>query len=150
MFPRIEFIVTLLAGLVVGALLCGQSRADTWLVSTVTSYHTAKQEQYNANNFGLGVEHDIADRWRASAGFYENSYYRRSWYAGASYCLWTSGAWKVGVFGAAVTGYGEPVQAALMPVLTYEAKTWGANIGIVPHPERGVGVIGLQLKYRLR
>jgi len=141
-------------GFLVGILLGLISRpacADTWLVATVASYHSNRDIEHNERNWGLGIEHDLSDTWRLTAGHYRNSYWRDSSYVGALWMPLVYGRVRVGVLLGAVTGYDRlvgPFAPTVLPTLMYEGKQWGANLGVMPSPERGVGVLGLQIKRR--
>ena len=52
-------------------------QADTYLTTTIASYHSDRDTEYNEFNFGLGINHD---QW--IAGFYDNSHDTIAWYAG--------------------------------------------------------------------
>ena len=54
-----------------------QAQAETYLTTTIASYHSDRETEYNEFNPGLGVRHN---NW--IAGCYENSHSNPSCYAG--------------------------------------------------------------------
>lgn len=140
------FLILLLAHLFVVPTL---ARADTWLVATVASYHTNREVEHNERNWGLGFEQDIWQDSRLVGGFYKNSYYRQSQYLGITYMPFRLGPVRLGAMFGGVTGYDPGVQPIVLPTISIEGKRWGANLGVAPSSTKGVGVLGLQIKYNL-
>lgn len=137
-----------------------RAKADTWLVATVTSYHSDDETgrtstgKHNNQNYGLGFEHDVD--WikdsRFVGGFYKNSFYKESVYAGVTYMPWTIGPAKIGAMFGLVTGYdNKPIMPTVLPTVSFEGKQYGVNIGLMPtwSESRAGIVIGLQLKMKL-
>ena len=126
--------------------------ADTWVTATVASLHYGADRSYEQQNWGVGIEQDLAKDWRAIAGHYRNSNRRDSLYFGAS---WTPMRW--GNFGSGmammlVGGYEttkrpELVKAAF-PFFSYESKGWGLNVPIIPKYQDNPGVIAIQIKFK--
>jgi hypothetical protein len=153
-------VIAAVAGLLLLSFLLGRCEAraeetkpQTWGVATIASYHANREVKHNERNWGLGLEHDLNDKWRFAAGGYRNSYWRDSVYVGALWLPAQSGNYKFGVLLGAVTGYDHvvgPFAPTVLPTLMYEGKQWGANLGVMPSPARGVGVLGLQLKWRFQ
>jgi hypothetical protein len=145
-----------------GLAFCKPAHAGTWLVGTVTSYHTDRTADYNERNFGLGVELPTSvDRLSIIGGFYKNSIYRYSGYVGPSWTPFQAGDFHFGGAAGLVSGYdtGTRVVPALIPTATWEHDGWGANFFVGPKPPRFVThseparrstVFGLQLKVFLK
>lgn len=141
-------------GLVVGFLLAlGMSgRADEWVTATVRSYHMERGKGYEENNTGFGLETDVSPRIRLALGFYRNSDRSDSLYGAFVYCpvsvRW--GNWRGCGMAGVVTGYSERVAPLAGMVLSYEGKTWGANLLILPNKKGDFteGVWALQAKRR--
>ena len=138
------------------ASISTRAKADTWVTATVASYHSDRSTPHNELNYGLGFEHDV--NWfkfkdsRFVGGFYKNSNWKQSTYVGLTYMPWTIGPAKVGAMFGVVTGYEEmKVMPTILPTVSFEGKTFGANIGLMPAwSDKGAGVIvGLQLKMKL-
>lgn len=55
-------------------------KADTYLTTTIASYHADREEEYNEFNPGLGIRHN---NW--IAGAYVNSHENPAWYAGREF-----------------------------------------------------------------
>jgi hypothetical protein len=119
------------------------AKAETYLVATTVSLHLPRNG-YNQWNPGLGLEHDISDRWKLAAGFYRNSIRSDSIYAGAIYTRWKLGEVRIGTSIGILTGYGRPIPM-LAPMVM-----WGRfNFMVIPPLEGKSGVIGVQLKMPL-
>lgn len=118
---------------------------DTWLVVTVGSRH--HKRGYNEHNWGLGLEHGVSEYWRLVVGTYKNSFYRDTIYLGAMYTPFSfaaaGGTVRLGGAVLYASGY-EPQPVVLpFPMIAYEQKHWGLNVGpILPT------VVGFQLKLR--
>lgn len=159
---KIEAIViAMVLAYMLGAGFSSTAKADTWLSATITSYHsddtTSKTStgKHNSQNFGLGFEHDVdfVPHSRFVGGFYDNSFYKTSTYVGLSYMPWTVGPAKIGAMFGVVTGYdNNNVMPTILPTVSFEGKTFGANIGLMPSwSDRGTGIIiGLQLKMKIK
>ena len=124
--------------------------ADLWLGATVASYHTDRSSPHNERNWGLSAEYQATAAWRATAGAYRNSQWRNSVYAGGLWIPEQPGNWKGAVLVAMLTGYRHSAVPVALPTIVYEQKNWGINVGVMPSLERGLGVIGLQIKGKLR
>jgi len=89
-------------GLIVAALLtgmflseCEAANNDLWLDINMGSYHergywwtrddngTITEGEFNQKNFGLGLTYGINNYVDINGGFYDNSYNKNSFYAGA-------------------------------------------------------------------
>ena len=134
---------TLLAALLAAA--SGGCFAETWAVASVASYHLHRAGQ-NEFNLGAGLERDLAERWRAVAGGYNNSSGDASFYAGAVYSHTRIGRVRLGTLVAVVTGYEKSPCLLAAPVLSIEGRSLGVNFGLIPGAG---GVFFLQLKLRL-
>ena len=143
-----------MVGLGLGAALTlavapASCRADTWVVGTVASHHFEHPDTHNERNFGLGFETDVARDVRAIGGFYKNSNYRETVYAGAAWLPFRVGNFRLGAAGVLATGYAPyPVVPAIFGVVTYERQNWGVNLGFIP-PASSIkqpAVLGLQFK----
>lgn len=96
-------------------LFCFSSNvfADTHLIITLTSKHSDKtyistnniETEYNDDNFGLGIAYDINNNIQARVGFYDNSYYNISVYAGGSLHTNINKPFAIGIQAGLVHGY---------------------------------------------
>lgn len=126
---------------------------ETWLTVPIASYHFDRSSDRCEVNPGLGIETDVAKDIRFHAGGYHNSNCRPSTYLCGSYTPWSFGNWKSGGALCGFTGYhkekkvnGEAeredkVILAPLAVFSYERKTWGLNVLIVP-PEKLLAIVG--------
>ena len=119
-------------------------RADDFLVATCCSYHF-ERKGYNERNYGLGLEHSISRDCRLLAGFYDNSLYRQTVYAGAVYAPLRTGQWHFGAVMGVFTGYAPQPEPLAAPVLMWEGEHLGVNLLVIPIPQ---GLVGAQLKWR--
>ena len=116
--------------------------ADWWLTATLTSYHFDRRG-YNEKNYGLGAEYHWDETYRGGFGFYENSYYRRTYYLMAQWLPIHSGNWHTGMSVGLVSGYEKNAVVVPIPTVAYENDKVGVNLGITP------AFIGVQIKFRL-
>lgn len=126
---------------------------DTSLVVSGLSYHFDRTKKYNEQNFGLGLEHRLSDDFRVSAGWYRNSFYRQSRYAGVVYAPVEAGELRFGAALGVVSGYYRNqgrYMPLVLPTAMWDGRDFGINIGVVPKSKRtGGGGIALQMKWRL-
>ena len=126
--------------------------ADTWIVGTVASIHYNADKKYEERNYGVGIEQDLAENWRAAAGVYRNSNRRDSLYFGLGWHPLKWGNWKLGAAFLLVGGYETPDRPELVkaafPVLTYEQDRWGANVAFIPQVKDNPGLVGFQIKFK--
>ena len=125
--------------------------AETWLVSTVHSYHYERGGHPDRceDNWGIGVEHYFTQDWAFMAGGYRNSYCDRSIAVGGMWMPLHRGYFHFGLVGGAVTGYDKKVGGYLIPTMMIQNKHVGLNIGVVPSTDRAFTVIGFQVKVRV-
>lgn len=133
--------------LVASVLLCALvpksvAAEETWLAVTVRSYHFNRDKDYNEENYGLGIERQGRHAWGWAAGFYENSYYRTTVYAGPTYTFADWGTIKLRACACLATGYKHPIGFYPLPTIGIEGKQVGANIAVTP------SMMGLQLKWK--
>jgi len=120
-----------------------------WAVATVRSYHHQRNKKHNEDNWGLGVERNLTRDWTAAAGFYDNSYDKRSVYAGMIWAPVHVGHFHFGLSGGIVDGYEKhPFSFFLFPIMAVQGKNYGINLALVPSVHDSYTVIGLQLKTR--
>lgn len=155
MTPRTAFYAGFLScALLVVAVLIGihESKADSWVTATVRSYHMERGKGYEEQNYGLGYERSLFGNWRYSVGVYRNSERRDSAYGAGVYCppYLQSANWRVCAMAGLVTGYESGIAPLAGGALSYEGKTWGLNLLMVPSAKGDItkGVIALQLKRR--
>jgi hypothetical protein len=127
--------------------------AETFVTVSIASYHFDRSGDHCEVNPGIGIETDVAKDIRFHAGGYHNSNCRPSGYFCGSYTALTLGNWKAGSALCAFTGYHKEKRVdgkteredkeliAPLGVVSYERKTWGINILIVP-PEKLLSIIG--------
>lgn len=138
-------VMSLLGIIVVLAIGCPRAHAgETWAVASLRSYHFERRGQ-NERNPGLGIERELAPRWRLVAGGYENSSHDASFYAGAVYAPLARGDARLGVLGAAVSGYEDKPSAMVAAIVMLEGRRFGVNLGLIP---AAGGVLFLQAKVR--
>ena len=139
-----------LAGLICGVL--GTGKTEEWVTATVRSYHMERGKGYEEQNYGLGYERSLFGNWRLAAGVYRNSERRDSAYGAGVYCprYLQYGNLRGCATAGLVTGYGSIVAPLAGGVISYEGKTWGLNLLMVPSAKGDItkGVIALQLKRR--
>ncbi|HKW15639.1 MAG TPA: hypothetical protein VJS69_14220 [Candidatus Krumholzibacteria bacterium] len=140
----------------------GCARADTWSSLGGVSHHFNRSTPHNEENFGYGFETDTGiPHLRVIGGQYKNSFWRRTFYAGASYTPWALGPVQLGFQAAALTGYGsdtcddtghcsyhERLTVFGVPMAQIEGKHFGVNALIAPSLSHKGGVVALQFKVK--
>lgn len=127
--------------------------SQVWVNPGFYSIHFDRNAGLRDGNPGLGFEWQVTKWVSLTAGRFRNSDDRMSNYAGAYVMPWSWGAWR---FGAVVGGFDGYPKAndggwfpALIPVISYERRYVGLNVGIVPEiKDRLHGAISFQLKFR--
>jgi len=133
---------------IVFMVLASPALSQTWLTVTTASHHFDRND-YEEQNWGLGLEHSLSEQWRVTAGIYRNSFSKTSIYVGGVYSPFAFGPAAVGVMGGLFTGYGDHLQPVLAPVLSLEGRRLGANLLYVPPYGDHRGLVALQLKWKL-
>ncbi len=101
----------------------------------LASYHPNSSEDYNEFNRGLGIEYHL-DSFFLSAGYFWNSLYRDSFYAGVGKEItfgdvnWVG----VGALAGAITGYrnGQRPRPAVVPYIFFTKDRYTLKIHYVP------------------
>jgi hypothetical protein len=124
---------------------CVGACAETWLVLNGIAQHLDRGSYCNNHlTPGLGIE---KDGW--AGGFYDNSNCRTSWYAAKYWLPLSVGPIKAGVIAGAVSGYSTSLIPAGGLAATYERKTWGVNLILIPpFSDSSPGVLWGQVKFR--
>ena len=127
------------------SLIGYSAHAETWLSSSVLSFHLDRDSGKNERNFGVGIKHFVDERNVIAAGVYRNSNDIDSGYLVGGRCFYRSSyACGGGIFGL-VTGYEEHAIVMGGLVLTLHGKKWGASLAYFP---KDSGVFGLQIERR--
>ena len=92
--------VIILAVLTVFSLTCS---AENYIRLTGVSLHSTAGN--NALNYGIGLEHELNDRWSVAGGWYRNSEWHGSAYAYGRYAVYRDDMWNIGIGVGGVTGY---------------------------------------------
>lgn len=127
---------------------------------------TCASEKFNSQNFGLGVTYSLTPHFDAKLGFYDNSYYRTTLYAGVNakhdfhYEKFTL---SPGVMVGGATGYdktpmeGDVVQLIAIPNVKMSYDMVGVTVGYIPKSPVGtkkdetqVSVVTLQFNIKVR
>jgi hypothetical protein len=128
--------------------------AGVWVNPGFYSVHFDRDAGLRSDNPGIGVEWPVS-RWVSlTAGRFRNSDNAISNYAGAYVMPWNWGSWRFGAVVGGFDGYPKVRDGAwfpaLIPVVAYESRHWGLNVGVVPEIQgRLHGAISFQLKFRL-
>lgn len=102
------------------------------VVVHVASYHLDRSKQHNELNHGLGLRLPLARRLFAAAGFFENSLYRTSVYAGVGTDVRLLDHVALRLTAAVLTGYQVPVLPVILPELVISGRRYGMAIGFMP------------------
>ncbi len=118
--------------------------------------HHFKHGNFREDNYGPGVEVDLAPQHALMAGSFINSDRERSRYAAYYWRPWRRqiGALDLGagivvglIDGYSTTRNGSWFPAAV-PAVSVEHRFLGANLAFIPHPKNGAA-LALQLKLRV-
>ena len=133
-------------------------RRQVWLNPGFFSWHFDRDQNFNEENWGVGVEVVFAPDHTLMAGIFNNSDREQSRYAAYQ---WRPLHWhpsgidvSAGIALGAFDGYPNNRDGgwfvALLPVLAVEGKYVGANFSIVPTIKDKVhGAVVLQIKFRV-
>lgn len=129
------------------AMVCIQGKTADWLVLPFFAFHLDRGIYCNDKAAGLGWERSHSESNRSQITVFRNS--NCEWSAVGVKCglPLQVGDVRLGGCAGGVTGYGAPVMPAGGFVATYERKTWGVNVIMVPpFGDSSPGVIWLQAK----
>jgi hypothetical protein len=136
------------------ALASNTNTGNLWLNIGALSTHLNESQNYNGNNWGVGLEYGLTPDVSLMGGRFNNSVHRNSNYAAIGWQPWRWGAWKIGAALGVMDGYpavdnGNSFFAAL-PLASYEGKRFGVNLAVIPSLPNIDGALVVQLKMRLR
>ncbi len=128
--------------------------SEFWINPGFISHHFQTDKGLNNNNYGLGAEYRYSTTSAFTAGEFYNSDRQTSHYAGWYWQPVSFGSLRLGGVVGAFDGYPKMLNGgwfpAVIPVISYEYKSVGANIAIVPtYQNRLYGAISVQLKVKL-
>ena len=126
---------------------------ELWLNVGGFSRHFNRQANHNENNLGLGLEYRTNEELSFMAGSYHNSVRKSTTYAAVNWQPLSMGSFKLGAAVGLMNGYpamnrGGTFFAAL-PMVTYEGRRFGVNLGLIPSMKDVDGAVILQFKVRL-
>ncbi len=148
------------------AFCCTAAMADTfdviepaplkqvWLNAGFYSYHFQRDKGLNDSNPGLGAEYRFSTVASATVGRFYNSDRYYSNYAGVYYQPIALGPVRIGAVVGGFNGYPKMRNGgwfpAAIPTLSYEYKSVGLNLAIVPsYKDRLYGALSFQLKFKV-
>jgi hypothetical protein len=154
-----EFVKVFVFGLLFMILLSVSSiqkcsASELWVNTGGVSRHFEDNGR-NEVHPGLGIEYRLNSDTSVMLGYHKNSLNLRTQYASVQYQPLHLGPLKIGVSAGVMSGY--PLKRdggffpAVLPMITYESKTFGVNFGIIPNiPSQKVeGAFVAQIKWRL-
>lgn len=125
-----------------------------WLSPGIWSHHFDRSAGYREDNWGIGVQADLAHDISLMGGNFINSDRTRSHYAGAMWLPLELGFARLGLYGGAFDGYphmrdGDWFLAA-MPVASLRYGPVGVNLTLVPnYGNRLHGAVAAQFIFRV-
>lgn len=143
------------AGLALCSATCAladEDKPEIWVNVGGFSSHLNSSKNYNENNAGIGVEYRMSPQTSIMAGSYYNSVRHTTTYAALNWQPYRLGEWKVGLAAGLMDGYPGVVRGgtffAALPLMTYEGKQLGMNLGIIPNMGNVNGAVVVQFKIR--
>lgn len=128
------------------------SAREMWVNFGGFSRHFARNKGYNESNLGLGVEYRLNPDVSVMAGSYYNSIRRTTSYATVNWQPYRLGDVKVGASVGLMDGYPALSRGGsffvAVPMLTYEGRRWGLNLGVIPSAGNVNSALFMQLKVR--
>jgi hypothetical protein len=126
--------------------------SKVWFNAGFYSAHFDNGRGLRNANPGWGIEYQLVDAWRVTAGHFINSDNAHSNYMGAYYQPWHLGPIKLGVVGGVFNGYPKAFNGgwfpAVLPVASLESQHVGLNVMLVPPlKDRLYGAVSFQLKF---
>jgi hypothetical protein len=124
----------------------------TWYTLPIASKHLNTSKHHNERNWGFGIEkHFWGRNWQM--GSYKNSQYRNSSFIMTELTSYRfSDTLRLRFNAGLITGYQYPVTPIILPVWTYETRTWGVRWGIdfltIPPIGKRMGILALQVKLK--
>ena len=122
-----------------------QAHAETWISTSILSYHVDRTDKHNEQNFGIGVKHFVSERTLIAAGVYRNSNEIDSGYLVGGRCFYRSTHVCGGGIVGLVTGYERHAIPMGGLAVTVHGKTWGTSLLLFP---KDGGVAGLTIERR--
>ena len=140
-WPSLNLPKGALAALLLAPVGVAAGQGEHWLTSGFVSHHA--EGDYNEDNQGVGYEYRKGQLSYA-AGYYRNSLYRDSVYAGIGYRVFDNGTISAGVLGGIVTGYYYPIVPMALPFLQLTAGGLAVMVTVLPAPF----IVAAQIKWR--
>jgi hypothetical protein len=130
------------------------AKSELWINPGLISYHFDKNKDFNAVNFGIGVEYKFSSTTFLTAGQYHNSYHNLTHYIGAFWQPIKVGPVQMGFVMGGFNGYTNTNNGgwfpAVVPALSVEGQSVGLNILIIPSIQNHIaGSIAFQVKFKV-
>jgi hypothetical protein len=131
-----------------------ENKSELWINPGMATYHFQQDRNFNAANWGAGLEYRFNTVASVTAGRFYNSDRDYSNYAGIYYQPIALGPIKIGAVIGGFSGYPAANNGgwfpAALPALTWEGDILGANLFVIPTiGDRVHGGISLQLKFKI-
>jgi len=134
-------------------IIAPAEKSALWINPGLYSYHFDQNREFNAVNYGVGVEYQFSTVASVTIGTYRNSYYQTSNYVGAYWMPLALGPFNLGVVAGGFNGYLNTQNGgwfpAALPVISIEGKWVGLNLIIIPSiSNRVAGSLSFQMKVK--
>lgn len=134
---------------------CKAAENEFWVNTGGVSRHFDRSKNFNEVHPGVGIEWRANEDLSVMVGFHKNSLNLRSNYLSVQYQPLHLAGIKFGVSAGLLDGY--PLKKdggaffAAIPMATWEGKTFGVNVGVIPNiPKQHVdGAVVLQFKMKV-
>jgi hypothetical protein len=130
------------------------AKSELWINPGLISYHFDQNKDFNAVNYGIGVEYKFSSTTSLTAGQYHNSYHNLTHYIGAFWQPIKVGPVQMGFVVGGFNGYTNTNNGgwfpAVMPALSVEGQSVGLNILIIPSIQNHIaGSVAFQVKFKV-
>lgn len=138
----IQLAALIIAGLVLIAFDAHSRQGTTWGEYHVGSNHSQSyyydetgRHDFNENNTGGGISHEVSNNFEVGAGFFKNSYSNTSMYGGIDIHTSRARYVSIGVSLGPITGYADTPQGnrwMILPNLVFGNDRIRTKIGYIP------------------
>lgn len=130
------------------------AKSELWINPGLVSYHFDQNKDFNAVNYGIGVEYKFSSTTSLTAGQYHNSHHNLTHYIGAFWQPIKLGPVQMGIVVGGFNGYTNTHNGgwfpAVLPAFSIESQWVGVSILVIPTIKDNIaGSVAFQLKFKV-